>query len=49
LPIFIALLTPFSLAHALVRGVLLGVVALLHLLLVDGVALVFVSVSIPSQ
>ncbi|GFZ46932.1 hypothetical protein JCM24511_04158 [Saitozyma sp. JCM 24511] len=43
-PIFIALLTPFSLAHAVVRGVLLGVVALLHVLLVDGVALVFIPV-----
>lgn len=48
-PIFVALLTPFSLAHAVVRGVLLGVVALLHVLLVDGVALAFVSVSVPSR
>ncbi|ORY26353.1 hypothetical protein BCR39DRAFT_579037 [Naematelia encephala] len=38
-PIFIAILTPFSAAHSIVRALLLAIDALLYLLLVHGVAL----------
>ncbi|OCF74403.1 hypothetical protein I204_04775 [Kwoniella mangroviensis CBS 8886] len=43
-PIFVALLGPCSLVHAIARTILLGVIAALHVILVDGLCLVFTPV-----
>ncbi|WWC88984.1 uncharacterized protein L201_003899 [Kwoniella dendrophila CBS 6074] len=43
-PVFIALLGPFSLVHSIGRTILLGIVALLHVILVDGICLVFIPI-----
>ncbi|WVW84291.1 hypothetical protein I302_106322 [Kwoniella bestiolae CBS 10118] len=43
-PIFVALLGPFSVLHAAARTVLLGVLALLHVILVDGICLIFITI-----
>ncbi|WWC62236.1 uncharacterized protein I303_104832 [Kwoniella dejecticola CBS 10117] len=44
-PIFIALLGPFAVLTAIARILLLGIILLLHLILVEGVSLVFVPIS----
>ncbi|WWD16971.1 hypothetical protein CI109_101405 [Kwoniella shandongensis] len=41
-PIFVAILTPFSIFHSLARALLLAVVALIHIVLVEGVCLIFI-------
>jgi len=47
-PVVVVLLTPLCAAHSLARGILLALIALTHLLLVEGVALLFVSPQDPS-
>ncbi|KAK8864715.1 hypothetical protein IAR55_001969 [Kwoniella newhampshirensis] len=41
-PIFIALLTPFSVFHSIARTILLAIVALVHIILVEGLCLIFI-------